>query len=191
MDGTFREVSGPNSEPVVNASQKEQPPTTQISTGPKTPHGKRRSSKNAVRHGFFSKEIANVHMLDKKDQKAYSKLLADLCQQWNPVEPTELIQVQLMATHLHQYKCALRLTAALRGTGLDDPLHLLVRSPTTALDRETADQWRSVLPALDDLEKIQRYEAHCLKNYYRALLMLHQLRAAKVDEKLLPGTAPD
>ena len=105
MTDTFGELPDSNSEPIVNGGDQKPESASKKSTGPRTSQGKRRSSKNAIRHGFFSKEIADLHMLDKKDRKAYLKLLAGLCEKWKPVDISELIQVELMATHLHHFKC--------------------------------------------------------------------------------------
>lgn len=135
------------------------------STGPRTTRGKRRSSKNAIKHGFFSRELIQLH-LRKEDKKHYMNVLRGLFKAWQPIGQSEVIQVELMAFHLQQQKRLVRLMSALRS---GKPGFLLGDGFTSSdTEPEVADRWLRDLPPLEDLDKFQRYENHVLRNYYRA-----------------------
>jgi hypothetical protein len=55
------------------------------STGPKTPEGKFRSSKNAEKHGIYSKEI----VIDGESQEEWNAFLRDTVRYYNPCGPNE------------------------------------------------------------------------------------------------------
>src|SRR5580700_7598868 len=84
------------------------------STGPKKPVGKRISSRNALKHGAFSKEIIREH-LDPNDRKSYTQFLSGLLVTFEPEGQAELFQIEVMANFRHKYLCILRLSRALSG----------------------------------------------------------------------------
>ena len=52
----------------------------QKSTGPKTSEGKRKSSRNAVKHGV----LASPHLLEYDDREEFEALLAEYTQELQP-----------------------------------------------------------------------------------------------------------
>ena len=157
------------------------------STGPRTAQGKRRSSRNAVKHGFFCRDLQMT--LSTADRRECTKLLTGLHETWNPIGQSELIQVELMAFHLHQQKRLMRLMSIRR----DSSPTLLWDADHTSIKIKPAivDQWRHDLPSLDDLEKFQRCEAHNLRHYYRAQAELERLQRMRLGEKVTPRLLVD
>ena len=56
------------------------------STGPKTEKGKKMVSKNAIRHGFFSKFLLIQHPDGKESQGEYNDFYAEICEHFQPVD---------------------------------------------------------------------------------------------------------
>jgi len=66
----------------------------QESTGPKTPEGKARVSKNALKHGFFSKDV----VLPEEDPDGeFPQLRESLTEEWQPQSSTEQFLVEALA----------------------------------------------------------------------------------------------
>ena len=63
------------------------------STGPRTDEGKRRSTRNRLRHGFFSSEV----VLPGEDGELYAALLAELVEEHKPQTPSQMLCVQRVA----------------------------------------------------------------------------------------------
>jgi len=105
------------------------------------------------------------------------KLLDGLLRDWNPVGQSELIQVELMAGHLYQHLRLLRFFSATRGgiASVDETLRVAGKDP---------HGWRDDMPILDTLEKLQRAEAHILKNVYRAQGELERLQRMRLGERV-------
>jgi hypothetical protein len=143
------------------------------STGPRTAHGKRRSSRNACKHGFFAKETLKAH-LPKKDRREYSRRLKRLRESWKPEGESEHIQIELMAHSLYKFKQLLRISTV-RKAGLGG-FCILDGDTSSQMDAATLARWHQELPSLDDFEKLQRYESHISKSYYRAQDQLERLQ---------------
>lgn len=157
------------------------------STGPRTPQGKRRSSRNAVKHGFFCRDLQMT--LSPADRRECTKLLTGLRETWNPIGRSELIQVELMAFHLQQQKRLMRLMNVRRD---DAPTFILDLAPASRkIKPAIVDQWRHDLPSLDDLEKFQRCESHNLRLYYRAQSELERLQRMRSGDKVAPPILVD
>jgi hypothetical protein len=65
-----------------------------LSTGPRTPEGKARSSLNAVRHGLLARDA----VLPEEDRAAHLDLLAALEEEYQPDGPTQTFLVQQLAS---------------------------------------------------------------------------------------------
>ena len=65
------------------------------STGPKTDTGKRRTARNATKHGLLTREIVCVHLGECEEE--FGQLLNDLCDEYRPVGPTEQMLVEKIA----------------------------------------------------------------------------------------------
>jgi hypothetical protein len=74
---------------------------SKLSSGPSTPTGKKYSSRNALKHGFFSKQIS----LPEADRKDYDTLLNSLVTELSPATTLEHLAVQDIARCT--WRCAL------------------------------------------------------------------------------------
>jgi len=175
-------------ETTIDVSKPDAETKKKPSTGPRTPHGKRRSSQNACKHGFFSREVAHLHRREE-DRREYLKLLKRLSGTWGPIGQSEHIQIELMAYHLQQYKRAMRLMSAKR----DNTLNVLPPpgSVSSVAKAKVVDRWLHDLPLLEDLDKIQRYEDHILRNYYKAQGGLQRLQSVRLGGSALPHGGPE
>ena len=70
---------------------------SQKSTGPKTVTGKKRVSRNAVRHGFFSKFLLIQHRDGKESQGEYDDFYAGFRKHYQPVDWLEDLWVEKIA----------------------------------------------------------------------------------------------
>ena len=68
-----------------------------LSTGPKTPEGKEASSKNALKYGIFSKNVAIPGEIGKQDQADYDELKEYLVGQYNPQTPFDMFYINELA----------------------------------------------------------------------------------------------
>ena len=73
------------------------------STGPKSPQGKRNSSRNAVKHGILAVEVVSEH----EDGAPFNRLVNQLCDEYSPEGAREHIQIERIAA------CLWRLSRAL------------------------------------------------------------------------------
>ena len=66
------------------------------STGPKTPRGKVYSSRNAIKHGLFSRQIMDF-VSHEEDPAEYEKLLDGLYAKYQPIGTAEELEVERIA----------------------------------------------------------------------------------------------
>ncbi len=66
------------------------------STGPKTPRGKGRSGRNAIKHGLFSRQMADF-IAHGEDAREYEKVLNGLHAQYEPFGTAEELEVERLA----------------------------------------------------------------------------------------------
>ena len=144
------------------------------STGPRTVHGKRRSSQNARKLGLYSKERINHH-IRKEDRREYRAILLRLIEDKQPVGESERFQVELMVAARHQVKRIDRLITALQTT---EAASLMEHEFEVRNDQLLVD-WRCDLPSLDKLGKLQNYRDVALANYYRADHELERLQKTR------------
>jgi hypothetical protein len=75
-----------------------------LSTGPKTRVGKRHSARNAVKHGFFSRELS----LDDKERPEFEALRRALCEQFAPTTSLKQIAFERIVCSCWRCKLAIR-----------------------------------------------------------------------------------
>ena len=66
---------------------------SQLSTGPLSPEGKRRSSRNSLKHAIFQKALF-VNSDDLEELKEFNLVLYGLVQEWKPEGQTETLILQ-------------------------------------------------------------------------------------------------
>jgi hypothetical protein len=149
------------------------------STGPRTAIGKRISSRNAMKHGAFSKEIILEH-IHPHDRKIYTEFLRGLLETFEPHGVAEQFQVELMAQFRYSYLCVLRLRRALRGDATRDTTKDVF---VAGCDSDLTERWRLDLPPLEMLRDFHRAENHCLHHYHRAAAELERLQRMRAGEE--------
>ena len=70
------------------------------STGPRSEAGKRRSSRNAFKHGFFAKVV----VIPGESFAKYRSLLKSLRDEWQPVGATEEFLIEMIANIIWRLK---------------------------------------------------------------------------------------
>jgi hypothetical protein len=156
------------------------------STGPKTPEGKARSSRNARKHGLLSKDIT----LPEENPEDFRQLLQAYCDDLQPVGETEEFLVHEIAT------CQWRLERARRSdTGLWRAQMSKVREySSTEYDPKDHDdticlEGLAFYRASHTFSQQARYEATIRRAYYRALDDLRR-RQDRRAEQPPPAPAP-
>jgi hypothetical protein len=96
----------------------------QKSTGPKTPEGKRLASRNATRHGFFSKDLILQVGRQSELRAEYDELLAQTKESLRPQDTEEYELVARIILSAWQVRRALRFARAvlLHAPGHGEPL---------------------------------------------------------------------
>jgi hypothetical protein len=98
-DGEREEVAGEASEKRTVSSRKIEANqrNSRESTGPKTAAGKKRVSKNAIRHGFYSKWLLVDHQDGAETYREYSDWHAAIRKYYQPIDWLEEFRVEEIA----------------------------------------------------------------------------------------------
>ncbi len=88
----------PKSAPVSDARAAANRANAQHSTGPRSPEGKARSSRNALKHGIFSGALRVAGERLREDCAAFEALQAELSAHYAPAGPDERLIVDRLAT---------------------------------------------------------------------------------------------
>ena len=164
----------------------------QRSTGPKTPDGKRKSSRNAMKHALLSSQV----VLENEDRQELDFLRRDLAAQLSPVGALEELLVDRIAEGFWRLCRAARVERALmedryreRMEGADQESKLVTLMGDSEDDdiKQGLERWEARRPRLalidmvanETLEKILRYETTIERQTYRALHELQRLQAAQ------------
>ena len=164
------------------------------STGPKTPAGKARSSRNALRHGLASDQI----VLDTESEADFQALLAGYLDHYQPADPIEqtlveeaavaawrLRRIRTLETVLFDYRFVLE-------EGFWNP------RDRAKFDRE-APSWAHFRQAGallhgphgdDALERLSRYETRVRRAFYAAITELRRRRAKANPIEAIGRTQP-
>ena len=132
------------------------------STGPRTPRGKRNSSRNALKHGILSNDLLVGHGTGRENRREYQALLAELIEDLQPVGRTEELLVERIVGCDWRYRRSLRAEAGEIAIGfLEEERHSLrVTDPN--------------LPGPEATENILRYQSAILKQRSRAMAELEE-----------------
>jgi len=147
------------------------------STGPRTPQGKARVSRNAVKHGLLTAHIT-LGTDDPDDDPADFKVLLDgLMDQFQPQHPLERLLVERIAGCYWRLRRAYRFesksVADSREYHLTDAMAVMGRQ----MLGKKADPAQFVLPETKDLERLVRYESLIDRELYRCTAQLERIQA--------------
>lgn len=154
------------------------------STGPKTPQGKARSSKNALKHGLF----AQTALLDFEPSEEFVALRDSYLAEYQPEGPTETHFVMEMANAQWRLR-------RIRGMEADLIQHLI----ESELDpfrftpgQRQAEAFRRLADDSHVLLLLQRYEVIFRRQYERALRLLweHRDRRRRHPDSAHPPQQP-
>jgi hypothetical protein len=145
-----------------------------FSTGAKTAEGKAVVSKNAIRHGVFSKDLITS---DGKESVAeYQELLNNLITSLAPSDQMEYLLVEKIAVDFWRLKRLLRFeSGSIFKRIIGDVSSLFDQT----IDAETVIRINS-LPDQADVEKIMRYESALQKSILQNLAMLKKLQELRL-----------
>lgn len=157
------------------------------STGPKTPEGKARSSRNAVKHGFFTQTA----LLYYESPEDFVALRDAYIAEYKPQGPTEMHFVMEMANAQYRLR-------RVRGMEADLIQKLVTRdiyASGLSNGEIQAEAFRTLADESAALHLLQRYEVMFRRQYERALRMLwehrdRQRRAASKEEPSRRRQAP-
>ncbi len=179
------------------------------STGPRTPEGKAAARLNAIRHGFFARDVVNA-VLDGQSRVAEFKALrAALVADLRPVGAFEQLLVEEIAACCWRFRRALRSECREAWCSEEEQRNGLAElAPTFALlgsaglqtqraheDRQAtlrrAELDSMLLPPPDDLIAILRFERVVKRQLYRALNTLLHLQAKRRESRAEQTPRPD
>ncbi len=165
---------------------------SQKSTGPKTATGKKRVSRNAVRHGFFSKFLLIQHPGGKESQSEYNDFYDGVRKHYQPVGWLEEAWGEKIAVwswrlrHLIRFESG-QIALALarhsydlqqsRADDLAEPDSVPSSSPE--IDAMTDHLF---LPETEELDKLLRYEAMIDRQLNHAMGELERVQARRKGE---------
>src|SRR5205823_14800708 len=140
---------------------------SQKSTGPKTATGKKRVSRNAVRHGFFSKFLLIQHRDGKESQGEYDDFYAGVRKHYQPVGWLEASWVERIVVCSWRLRRLIRCEAGQIDRALAGHSYELQQSKADDLAEPESSSGSSemgaltdhlFLPEKEDLDKLLRYE---------------------------------
>jgi hypothetical protein len=144
------------------------------STGPKTPGGKRNSSRNALKHGILARTV----LIDNESRQRFYELLSSFTSEFQPASPDEWAMVETMAVarwrllRLWAVEAASIIHEQRLQTGADSAN--IIDPPTRAMLA-----MRSLTDRSRHADALSRYEVRYDRQYHRAAQRLIRLRAEK------------
>ncbi len=165
---------------------------SQKSTGPKTATGKKRVSRNAVRHGFFSKFLLIQHRDGKESQGEYDDFYAGVLKHYQPVGWLEELWGEKIAVWSWRLRRLIRCESGqidralaehsyelqqLRADDLAEPESAPSSNPE--MDAMTDHLF---LPEKEELDKLLRYEAMINRQLNHAIAELERVQARRKGE---------
>jgi hypothetical protein len=152
----------------------------QKSTGPSSPAGKSRASRNSYRHGLLSKNL----ILGWEEEKEFRRLVNALNAEHRPQGATETLLVEQMAVSLWKISRLTGMESAVMERQFTDYLTAGFNPGKTTEDKFNF-ALSHTLPK--NLQVLLNYEALLNKGYYRALNTLQALQARR--ETIIEGEA--
>jgi hypothetical protein len=169
------------------------------STGPRTAAGKKRVSKNAVRHGFFSKFLLIQHRNGQESQGEYDDFYAGVRKHYQPVGWLEEFWLEKIAVSIWLLRRLIRCQSGQIDRALAQHSYELQQAkaeelaePASAssinLEMEAITD-HLLLPEKEELDKLMRYEAAITRQLNHAIAELERLQARRKGEATPPTSS--
>ena len=165
---------------------------SQKSTGPKTATGKKRVSRNAIKHGFYSKWLLVNHQDGEESQTEYDELYASIIKDYPPVGWHEESLVGKIAAWSWRLRRAIRYESGLITRALAEHSYELQQSKADDLaEPESAPSSNPemdamtdhlFLPGKEELDKSMRYEAMINRELNHAIGEIERVQARRKGE---------
>jgi len=159
------------------------------STGPKTASGKKRVSRNAIKHAFYSKCLLIQHPDGKESQGEYDDCYADIFKHYQPVGWLEKLRVETVAVWSWRMRRVIRHESGQIARALAEHSYDLQQSRAADAEEEPGfvPSSSSEMDALTDhlflategIENRLRYEAMINRQLNHAIAELERLQAAR------------
>ena len=140
------------------------------STGPRSPEGKARAARNALKHGLLARQVVIVGSDGAENPADFDALVADLCHELQPRGVVEEMLVARLAAAYWRLRRAHRFELGAIREALDDCGEL----PAGAL------------PVPENLHVLLRYESMLDRQFHRILADLRQLRSQPAPSRPSP-----
>ena len=155
-----------NQEPI---DQSTVPPTNRRGGGPKTPEGKRRSSLNAIKHGFFS----NLVLLSNESKPDYEIHKASYEQRFEPADHVERDVLEQLVAASWRLRRAWGMETTAFETAMQDENPI----PGEATDQDLCQAMKQLLTKTAFLANLSHHESRLARQFHRNLKTLTELRA--------------
>ncbi len=165
----------------------------QLSTGPRTEEGKRRSRQNALKHGILASALLITAGEGAEDPAEFNEFLTGLRRDLAPVGTLEEMMVEKIAVCWWRQKRVLSCEAGLvRRAFVPNPNHeQLLDRLASQWDLERTPERDAIkdhlrLPSSDDVDRILRYETANNRQLVYAINQLERLQRSRKGE-LMPA----
>jgi len=170
-------------------------------TGPRTAQGKAAARLNALKHGFFARDVVNRELDGAARAEEFKSLLDALLEEFQPQSALERLLVDEVAASCWRIRRVLRYEcreswvdedAYRRNAETERPSDSLLASmgyDHRATRQRTAEKLHRsgldsfTLPSDVDVDKIVRFERTVKRNLYRALKWLERIQAARICQE--------
>jgi hypothetical protein len=159
------------------------------STGPKTASGKKRVSRNAIKHGFYAKWLLVEHLAGKESQCEYEDFHADIFKHYQPVGWLEERWVETIAVWSWRLRRVIRHESGQIARALAEHSYDLQQSRAADAEEEPGFVPSSSVEmnaltdhlflATEGIENRLRYEAMINRQLNHAIAELERLQAAR------------
>ena len=149
------------------------------STGPRTATGRKRSAKNAIKHGLLSKET----LLFDENKDLFQKFAAGIRNDIKPRTPVEAFLVDALISAGWRWRRAIRAEQGLMESFVANAWAEKLNDGTTSEEEGAADKPRILGEAFDagahspGLALLMRYESRHQRAFHRILNELQQYRS--------------
>jgi hypothetical protein len=156
-----------------------------LSTGPKTPGGKASSSKNALRHGLFAREV----VIPGEDPAEFLALHQSFVDEYQPAGPTEEFFVERMSNAAWRIRRLANCETVVFEEKIEQDRHYELSPPETELSTLALD----VLAHAASLRRVYDFEQRLERVFHRFWLDLVEAQKARKkweDRPPAPATGP-